>query len=140
MPHLRSVLPPCHTCASLCDFRQVIDYFEYHWRTVGQSINEKEILDGTPIKMRLELAMAIHRRLIDEVPIFAHLCSKGPRRILVCQMLLRMQPMIAQPSDNVRAPPPHSLATRTHNGHVHVHGTSLAPSPAPLACSARAAR
>ena len=82
---------------------QVVDYFEYYWRTVGSSCNEKEILDGLPIKMRMALAMAIHRRLIDEVPIFGHLCAKGPRTNLVCTMLLRMKPMIAQPDDQIVA-------------------------------------
>jgi hypothetical protein len=81
---------------------KVVDYYEYYVSVMLTTVSEKEILDGVPRSMRYDLTMAIHTRLIREVPILARMCTgKGPRRNLVCSMLLRMKLMIAQPDDHI---------------------------------------
>ncbi|CAM9542288.1 unnamed protein product, partial [Heterosigma akashiwo] len=71
--------------------KKILSYYEYCWLT-GQSSHAEHLFHELPDKLRLELSTTLHRKLIEQVPLFKALSPAG-----VMILVHRLKPIIVLP-------------------------------------------
>ncbi|XP_032813579.2 cyclic nucleotide-gated channel beta-1-like [Petromyzon marinus] len=70
-------------------------WYEYTWASQGM-LDESELLEKLPIKMRLEIAIDVNYTIVNKVALF-----KGCDRQMIYDMLLRLKSVVYLPGDFV---------------------------------------